>query len=168
MKRALSGSAVALLLMLAACTGGDDGPTRAEFVHRANAVCRDGATRISLLRIPGRADVASMPQAAAGVVTVQRKALARLRAIEVPKQDRSQVARWIALVDQTIDQAELSAEAQREGDITRAAIANVNGAALDRRADRLARNYGLDVCVQAATPPPTASTSTTSSTRPGT
>lgn len=147
--------------MLAACSGGGSGATKAEFVQKANAVCRDGAAKISLLRIPGRADVASMPATAANVVAVQRKALARLRALQPPKKDRSKITEWIALVDQTIDQADVSAEAQRNGDIARALTANINGAALDRRADELARNYGLVTCVQATTAPPTSTTTTT-------
>lgn len=102
-----------------------------------------------------------MPATAANVVAVQRKALARLRALQPPKRDRSQITEWIALVDQTIDQADVSAEAQRNGDIARALTANINGAALDRRADELARNYGLDTCVQATTAPPTSTTTTT-------
>jgi hypothetical protein len=155
---------VALLVVLAACNGGE-GTTRAEYLERANRVCRNGAKQIAALRIPGRADVESMPQAAAQVVAVQRQALARLRAIRPPKEDRNEVARWIALVDQTIDQAEVSAQSQRDGDIARALTANVNGAALDQRADELAEAFGLDSCTQAATPPPEpASTSTTTTT----
>lgn len=130
-------------------------------MRKANAVCRDGAAKISLLRIPGRADVTSMPATAANVVAVQRKALARLRVLQPPKKDRSEITQWIALVDQTIDQADVSAEAQRHGDIARALTANINGAALDRRADDLARRYGLVTCVQATTAPPTATTTTT-------
>jgi hypothetical protein len=130
-------------------------------VRKANAVCRDGAAKISLLRIPGRADVASMPETAADVVAVQRKALERLRALQPPKKDRSEIVKWIALVDQTIDQAEVSAKSQRHGDIPRALTANVNGAALDRRADDVARSYGLVTCVQATTAPPTSTTTTT-------
>jgi len=154
-------SAVALLALAAACSGGGGGPTKAEFVRNANAVCRQSAAKISVLRIPGRADVASMPAIAADVVAVQRKALDRLRALPEPKQDRSEITKWIALVDQTIDQAEVSAESQRKGNIARALTANVNGAALDRRADDLARSYGLVTCVQATTAPPTTTTTTT-------
>jgi hypothetical protein len=56
-------------------------------------------------------------------------------------------------VDQTIDQAEMSAKSQQDGDIPRAVTANVNGAALDARADQIARSFGLKTCVQAAAPP---------------
>ncbi len=151
MRRALVGAAVALLVV--ACSGG--GMTKADYVKQANAVCHDAAKQVAALRIPGRADVASMPKAAASVVAVQRKALGRLRAIKPPKQDRAEITRWIALVDQTIDQADLSARAQKDGDIGRAITANTNGTALDHRADDIARKYGLRMCVQAASPPAT-------------
>jgi hypothetical protein len=152
---------VVLLVSVAACNG-SSGTTKAEYRRRANAVCRAGAKDIAALRIPGRADVESMPQTATQVVAVQRHALDRLRAIRPPKADRDEIARWIALVDQTIDQAEVSAQSQRDGDIDRALTANVNGTALDQRADELAEAYGLDSCTRAATPPPEpASTSTT-------
>jgi hypothetical protein len=84
-----------------------------------------------------------------------------LRAIKPPKQDRAQISRWIALVDQTIDQADVSARAQKDDDIPRAITANANGTALDRRADEIARAYGLRMCVEAATAPATPTTTTT-------
>jgi hypothetical protein len=152
MRRALAGAVVAVAVV--ACSGGG-GVTKAEYVKSANAVCREAAKQVAALRIPGRADVAGMPKAAASVVVVQRKALDRLRAIKPPKGDRAEIARWIALVDQTIGQADLSARAQKDGDIPRATTANANGAALDRRADEIARGYGLRMCVQAASPPAT-------------
>lgn len=108
-----------------------------------------------------------MPKAAADLVAVQREALDRLRAIRPPKLDRSEIAKWIALVDQTIDQAELSAASQQDGDFQRATTANVNGAALDLRADELARAYGLRMCVHSATPSVTSPT-TTPTTKAGT
>jgi hypothetical protein len=152
MRRALVGAVVALLAV--ACSGGG-GTTKADYLKDANAVCRGAAKQVAALRIPGRADVASMPRAAANVVAVQRRALARLKAIKPPKQDRARIARWIALVDQTIGQADLSARAQKDGDIPRAIAANANGTALDHRADDIARAYGLRMCVQAASPPAT-------------
>jgi hypothetical protein len=170
-KRAHMGLGTAVLLLvpvfiLSACDGGD-GITRADYVRRANAVCRDGAKQVAVLQIPGRADVASMPRAAAEVVAVQRRSLARLKRIRPPKEARAEITKWIALVDQTIDQAEVSAESQRDGDISRALTANVNGTSLDQRADELAESLGLESCVQTATPPLPPASTTTSTSRPG-
>jgi uncharacterized lipoprotein len=153
MRRLLVGAA--LLVLLAAC-GGSGGLSRADYVKQANAVCRDGAKQIAALEVPS--DVTGLPAAAARVVAVQRTTLDRLRAIHPPKADKSQIVKWIALVDQTVDQAEMSATSQRDGDIQRAVTANVNGAALDVRADEIARGYGLKMCVQAATAPTTTTT----------
>jgi len=157
MKRALCGATV--VLFLAAC-GGSSGPTKADYVRKANSVCRDAAKQVAALEVPGSDDVGDMPKSAAEVVAVQRAALERIRDLKAPKQDRTEIAKWIALVDQTIDQAEVSARSQKDGDITRAVTANVNGAALDRRADEIARSYGLRTCVQAASAPTTTTTST--------
>lgn len=150
MKQALCG--VAVVLIVAAC-GGSGGTTKAEYVRQANGVCRDAAKRAAALEAPAGDDVAGVPKAAAAVVAVQRAALERIREIKAPTEDRPDIAKWIALVDQTIDQAEVSAQSQKDGDITRAVTANANGAALDQRADELARRYGLRTCVQAATAP---------------
>jgi hypothetical protein len=151
---------VAAGLLLAAC-GGGGGLSKTDYVAKANAVCRDAAAKVTALDASGQSDVAQLPKVAGQVVAVQRKALDRLEAIKAPKEDRAEIARWIALVDQTIDQAEVSARSQRSGDITRAIAANLNGAALDKRADQLARSYGLRRCVRAATPPSTTTSTTT-------
>jgi len=156
MRRVLVGAA--LLALLAAC-GGSSGLSKADYVKQADAVCRDGAKQIAALEVPS--DVTGLPAAAARVVAVQRATLDRLRAIHPPKADKAQIAKWIALVDQTLDQAEMSASSQRRGDLQRAVTANANGAALDGRADEIARGYGLRTCVQAATAPTTTTTSTT-------
>ena len=146
-------------LLLAAC-GGGGGLSKADYVQQANAVCRQAASEGRRARrrpIRGRED---LPRSAAEVVAVQRTALDKLKAIKAPKEDRTEIAKWIALVDQTIDQAEVSAQSQQHGDITRAIAANTNGAALDRRADQLARSYGLTRCVRAATAPTSTTTTT--------
>jgi hypothetical protein len=157
------GGAVTAGLLLAAC-GGGGGLSKAEYIARANGICRAAAKQVAALDAPGQSDVAQLPKVAGEVVAVQRKALDRLKAIKAPKEDRTEIAKWIALVDQTIDQAEVSAKSQRSGDITRAMAANLNGAALDKRADELARAYGLRRCVRAATPPTSTTTTTTTTT----
>jgi hypothetical protein len=136
--------------------------TKADYVRRANSICRDAARDVEALTFPGRERVQDMPDAAASIVKLERRALDRLKGIRPPKADRPQITEWIALVDQTIGQAEMSAHAQRDGDIERAVTANTNGAALDHRADQIARGFGLRMCVEAASPPPT-----TATTKPG-
>jgi hypothetical protein len=127
--------------------------TKADYVKQANRVCRDAATAVAALKLPDTSDVTTIPKSAKEIVAVQRKALEKLQAIKPRKEDRQQITKWIALIDQTIDQAEVSAESQQTGDIQRAITANVNGAALDERADEIAKAFGLKTCVQAAAAP---------------
>jgi hypothetical protein len=162
MKRALVGAAA--LVLLAAC-GGGGGVTKADYVKKANAVCHGAAKDFAALDIPN-GDISNLPKAAAQIVALQRKALDELEKIKPPKADRPKIAKWIALVDQTIDQAELSAKSQKDGDIPRAVTANSNGAELDARADDLARAYGLNQCVHAATPPESTVSTTTTTAKP--
>jgi hypothetical protein len=150
MKRQLAG--VAVTALLAAC-GGSSGMTKADYVKQANRVCRSAATSVAALTLPDTSDVTTIPKAAKEIVAVQRQALEKLQAIRPRKEDRAQITKWIALVDQTIDQAEVSAESQETGDIQRAITANVNGAALDARADEIANAFGLKSCVLAAAAP---------------
>ncbi len=143
MRRAWFGGAVAAGLLLAAC-GGGGGLSKADYVDEGERDLQDAARKVAAIDAARpRSDVDQLPKVADEVVAVQRKALDRLKAVKAPKEDRARIAKWIALVDQTIDQAEVSAKSQRDGDITRAMTANINGAALDRRADQLARSYGM-------------------------
>lgn len=91
-----------------------------------------------------------LASASAAVVGIQRRALSRLRGLVAPTADRTTITEWLALVDQTLGQSDASVRAQRTGDVQAALRANTNGEALDRRADDLARGYGITDCVQAA------------------
>ena len=150
MKRELG--VVVVVALLAAC-GGSSGMTKADYVKQANRVCHDAATAVAALKLSDTSDVTTIPKAAKKIVVAERAALKRLKAIRPPKEDRPEINKWVALIDQTIDQAELSAEFQQDGVIQRAVTANDNGAALDARADQIAKAFGLKTCVQAAAAP---------------
>ena len=142
-----------LIATVAACGGGGGELTRVEYVRRANAVCRDAAQAVEDLRVPRTADGDALVSASAAVVQIQRRALERLRELSAPTADRAALTRWLALVDQTLDQSDASVRAQRSGDVQAALTANANGEVLDRQADELARRYGLTSCVQAGSVP---------------
>lgn len=129
--------------------GGDEPPSHAELVTDAGAVCRDAARRVRAIDPPDPADVAAPARVAQRVVAIQRRALASLRELEVPTEDRADVDRWLALVEATLDQAEASVRAQRDGDLALATKANDNGRLLDERADEIATRLGLAACVEA-------------------
>lgn len=143
-----------LIATVVACSGGGGGGlTRVEYVRRANAVCRDAGHAVADLQVPRTADGDALAAASAAVVEIQRRALEGLRSLPEPAPDRAALNRWLALVDQTLDQSDASVRAQRSGDVQAALTANANGEALDRRADELARRFGLTSCVQAASLP---------------
>ena len=135
-----AGRCTAVAAAPASVRGGAARLSKADYGKQANGVCRDGEAGRGAAD-PRVADVTSMPEVARWSACNARLCVC-LRTIRPPKQDRSEIAKWIALVDQTIDQAEVSAKSQRDGDIQRAVTANANGAALDRRADELAQAYG--------------------------
>ena len=128
-------------------------------------MCRDAAKQVAALRIPSRADVARDARGRGRRRRGAAHALGQLHAIKPPKPDRTEIAKWVALVDQTIDQADLSAAAQKDGEIQR----GDHGQRERRRPRSSSRRdraaYGLRMCVQAAAPPP--STSTTTSAKAG-
>lgn len=142
-----------LIATVVACGGGGGELTRVEYVRRANAVCSHAGQAVKDLQVPRAADGDALVSASAAVVAIQRRALERLRGISAPAADRAAMTRWLALVDQTLGQSDASVRAQRSGDVQAALAANANGEALDRRADDLARRYGLTSCVQASSVP---------------
>ena len=142
--------AVLLAVLGAACGGGSSSVTRREYIHRADAVCREAAKQVLRVSAPKGSSESEIGRAAARIVAAQRRALAELKALPEPSEPSGTVTKWIALVDQTLDQADASVRAQQRGDVTTALRANQHGAVLDGRADELARGYGMRVCVSAA------------------
>jgi len=138
--------AAAFVVSVGACGGGDGSLTRAEYTREANHICRAAAAQVRTVKPPDPADPAAVARAGAHVVAIQRRALVRLRGLRPPDADEPQLVRWVALVDQTLDQADASVAAQRKDDAGAAITANQHGAMLDARADQIARRYGLTSC----------------------
>lgn len=138
-------------LAASACGGGSDELTKSEFRREANRICRASAARIRAVESPDPADPDDIARAGRRIVAIQRRALEELRDLKPPKDAQERVTKWLALVDQTLDQATASVRAQREGDTAAAVTANSHGATLDARADEIAAGYGLTAC-GAATP----------------
>lgn len=144
---------LALAVVPAACGGGKSTLTRAQYIRQADAICRKAAKQVQRVAAPEGSSEAELASAAAKIVAAQRAALDELEALSAPSEPAETVPKWIALVDQTLDQADASVRAQRKGDVAAAVRANTNGEVLDGRADELARGYGMHVCVSAAAPP---------------
>ncbi|MBM3674299.1 MAG: hypothetical protein FJW88_04980 [Actinobacteria bacterium] len=132
------------------CGGDGDGTlTHAELRAQADRACRRAARAVQEVGAPDPSDLDAAAKASRRVVSIQRRALVTLRRLEPPTDDEARYARWIALVDQTLDQAEASVEAQAAGDLGVADQANENGRLLDARADEIASELGFSDCVGA-------------------
>jgi hypothetical protein len=138
--------ALACAVVGAGCGGGSGELSRAEYVRAANRVCRAASTRVQAVRAPDPGDPDAVGRAGSRVVQIQRRALTQLEALKPPAADRAGLVKWIALVDQTLDQARASVRAQRAGDNAAAVTANQHGTMLDARADQIAGRYGLAAC----------------------
>lgn len=136
---------------IGACNGGSGELTKSEFRRETNRICRASAARIRALESPDPADPEAISRAGRRIVAIQRRALEELRDLKPPKESAEEITKWLALVDQTLDQATASVRAQEEGDTEAAVTANGHGATLDARADEIATRYGLSAC-GAATP----------------
>jgi len=157
------GLAVGALLALAGC--GDSELSRAEYVKRVGAVCRDANTRINAIAAPNPTDNAAVAGTVDQLVKIQRDEVTKIEAISPNRDDRDAVREWLELVRSALDQTQAAADALRTGD--RAAFDKaVQGAAnASADADERAARIGLTQC---ASPPNTITTTTTTTTIPTT
>lgn len=142
---------LATLLALAAsgCLGGGGatsatGPTRAQFVTRATAICNSYQHRIGTL--PRASDLTGLAVAGRRAVALERAELGALRRLTPAPADRAAVGRMLDALDRSI-----TAAAQLTGDAAagdRAGVA-VDAQALSARlldANRLAKPFRLGTC----------------------
>jgi len=147
------------VLVAAACGGGGDARlSKAEYVKKANAICEAGNARTSRVAPPSLADSAAVERAIGEMVSIQRRALRKLRDLDPPEQDQLGVDEWLMRVGQTLDQMDAVRQAVGDGDATAIDQANAKGAELNDEAETFADAYGLESCSTAteevvATPP---------------
>lgn len=140
---------VAGLVLWAGC--GHPPVTRVEFGREASRVCRHSNARARQISASTSGHDASKRR-----VDVQRAALADLRDLEPPRADRGDVEKWLAVVDQMLDEAERAQSALASGDPVVAASASERAAALDGRARQLGQALGVrEPCRMPAPPPAT-------------
>lgn len=130
---------------LAAYSGSSVGMSKVDYIRRAGAVCRvasDSARNV-------KADSSSADAVAATIgklVTIERSAVRQIRALRPPRGDEHTLGQWLGLVDQTLDQLDVSRRAAAAGDAQGAAAANARSADLQQQADAVAVRYGITAC----------------------
>jgi len=139
--------AAAASLTLAACGGDDDtGPSKAEFIQRADAICarsdrEAGAIARRSFQNPRKPRPREAQAAIREAVPRVRRSLEELRALERPDGDERAIDEYLAAVAKGLTTLETVAEDPRLSLETLRA-----GDATFREANELARRYGMKDC----------------------
>ena len=153
--------------LLAGCGGGGDGgPTRAEYVARANRICQAASVRAApfVTRLSAAAaalytgkslpavrtrllarEVGELHDVAAGYV-------AQLRGLNQPSGDRTTIKRFLNSSAAIVDAMGQASAALGTGDVTSALAALQRGQSASDEAKAAAQAYGLDACESVVSP----------------
>jgi hypothetical protein len=138
---------LAAVALLAAC-GGDDGPSKDEFIEEADAICAEGETKAEELgrdafadpQNPTREEVLTLLQEA---VPIQRDIIDQVRALEQPADDEDEIDAFLTEAEQATNEVAEIRDPQ-------AAIAFFESTETPNdpfyEADQAAQDYGLKVC----------------------
>jgi hypothetical protein len=143
-------------VMPVGCGGNDEkpAPTQAQFVARADAVCKQLRGRLE--PIQKRINKASNPRLQSRLIRQQKShqedALRSLQAIGAPKADKQTVARYVSAVRKRRDLTEKLARAASTSDVVEARALLLDGVGISRDADRSAKALGLKQCEEGKPP----------------
>jgi len=138
--------ALATAVVTAGCGGGDDAQrlTRAEFIARADAICKATSTKLSAL--PEPQGLEEFAQQARAVITVSANALASFRKLVPPPELEPQVAQMTALVAKQVELASALAAAADKQDANALETLASTGNRLSKGTNEVAREIGLKEC----------------------
>ncbi len=153
----------AAVLALAGCGDDKDEPaanasggaakplTKAQFIARADAICRDvkAAQQPYTDRIRALSRVDQLERLAPileGAQEESRKGLQRLRALPAPEEDRATLDGYYAAAQKLLDAGAELAAAAKANDRARGRKVAASAGALSADEQRLADDYGLEDC----------------------
>jgi uncharacterized protein YbcC (UPF0753/DUF2309 family) len=142
--RVLAGLLGAVLL-LAGC-GGNGPLTAREFRRDASRICRLGNARVERVRVAPLEDGIAAAHGLELVVAAHRQTLQDLRSLDAPKRDELVIEKWLAVVDQLLDQVDQARVALEAEDEARAEAGVRRALLLDDRARELAHDFGITPC----------------------
>lgn len=140
---------LALAVSLAVLPGcGGNGPSRAEFVARADRICASAASEIR--RVPQPADLAAAEAYFRSSRQIVEGVRRRIGDLPEPKADRKAIAAYLASFARPLAAYRQLEFASRRGDAAgvRRVAAGLRG--VSARTDRLARDLGMERCGSAA------------------
>jgi hypothetical protein len=143
--RVLATIVMATSLCCGACGGGGQLSHHAH-AREASELCRRQTRHAHATDLPNLDRPHDAARAIERAVERQRVVLAELRDLDPPNVERSAIVRWLALIDQLLDEADLMVQQLRRGDHGAASETAARVAALDARGSELARHNDITPC----------------------
>jgi len=116
----LGAACCGLVLALAGCGGGTGRLSAPDYAREASELCRRGNRAVARVEMPPLRAVHDAARAMARIVVVQRGTIDDLREVRPPEALSDTVQKWIALLDQAVDELELMGTRLRAGDVDEA------------------------------------------------
>jgi hypothetical protein len=139
-------AALAVILLLAGCGGGSGAPrlSRAEFVAKADAICRTYNRQSRAIARPK--SLAELATAIDKVVPLLDQSVQKLQKLRPPKDEQADVDRWIAGVQRLEDDLRSVQDKAAKKDSQGVQAALQAGAVQNKRSNALAGKLGMSVC----------------------
>jgi hypothetical protein len=134
----------AAALVVVAATRGADEPTRAEYLARAEAICKDYGERLD--RIPPPGDLSSpgsIVESLEQALPLLREQEDAVRALVAPAALRARLDRFYALTDRSLDELQAALDAALERELYPMATALTRFGDVRNQAKRVAREIGF-------------------------
>jgi hypothetical protein len=141
----LAAIVTATSLCCGAC-GGDGQLSHHAHAREASELCRRQTRHAHTTDLPNLDRPHDAARAIERAVERQRVVLEALQDLDPPTVERTAIARWLALIDQLLDQADLMVQQLRRGDHGAASETAARVAALDARGSELARHHDITPC----------------------
>lgn len=139
-------TAVVLAACICGACGGDGPLSHHAHAREASELCRRESRVADGTDLPSLDRPEEAARAIERAVQRQRTVLADLRELAPPKVEEGAIERWLALIDQMLDEADLMVRQLRRGDHAAASDTAARVAALDARSAELARRNDIAAC----------------------
>jgi hypothetical protein len=151
MRRILLMVVAFVVVVAAAACGGDDAggvevPTKVEWIAAADAICAEDNAELALIPEPQTPE--EMGEAGVRATEIQRTGLAEVRALARPEGDEAAIEEILDAVEAVLDWGAEFTEAFAAGDEAKAGELHAEGERLTEEAIRLAKDYGLQECLE--------------------
>jgi hypothetical protein len=144
MRGALAGLVAGFVVLAAACGGGGERLSKAEFTRQANAICGKYQKQLDALDTPTSLD--EIPDLVNSALAILNKEIDEISDLDPPEQLQDQFDALIEQSNKTKAAADDLSEAAKANDEDAVQQALDEGNAASTRADRIAGQLGLDAC----------------------